>query len=91
MSDAAPSKAKLAGQLGYMFEDDPALRAAPVQQLAERLNREDRLARAIAKYPHDNDREIAAHLPEFAERITAADVEAALADALGGLGDRDAD
>ena len=54
MSDG-PSISILAGQLGYMFEDDPSLRDAPVAQLVARLNEEDRWARAIAKYPNRSD------------------------------------
>ena len=49
---------KLAGQLGYLFDDDPSLRDAPVAQLVARLNEQDRLARAIAKYPNRTDAEI---------------------------------
>jgi hypothetical protein len=73
-----PSVARLAGQLGYLFEDDPGLRGAPAADLAARLNREDRLARAIARYPGRSDAEIQSHLDEFEDRIPVADVEAAL-------------
>ncbi len=78
MSDSPPSVAKLAGQLGYLFDDDPSARHASAAELAARLNREDRLARAIAKYPNRSDAEIRAHLDEFEDRIATADVEAAL-------------
>jgi hypothetical protein len=77
MTESTPSVSKLSGQLGYLFEDEPALRDAPVEQLAARLNREDRLARAIAKYPLETDAEIQRHLSEFEDRIPVADVEAA--------------
>ena len=90
MSDASssrdeggPSVARLAGQLGYMFEDDPSLRDAPLAQLVARLNEQDRLARAIAKYPNRTDAEIHAHLAEFHDRIGAVDVEHARRQALG--------
>jgi len=73
----APSIGKLAGQLGYLFEDDPALRDAPVDELVARLNRDDRLARAIARYPNRTDAEIRAHLEEFDDRIGVDDVEQA--------------
>ena len=80
----APSVSKLAGQLGYLFEDEPRMREAPVEELAARLNREDRLARAIAYYPNHTDAEIQAHLGEFDDRIPLADVAAARTRALGG-------
>ena len=78
MTDAPPSVARLAGQLGYLFEDDPSARGASATELAGRLNREDRLARAIAKYPNSTDAEIQRRLDEFEDRIPTADVEAAL-------------
>jgi hypothetical protein len=78
MSDAPPSVARLAGQLGYLFQDEPSARAWSAAELTARLNREDRLARAIAKYPNRSDAEIQRHLDEFEDRISAADVEAAL-------------
>ena len=81
--DSGPSVGTLAGQLGYMFEDDPSLRDAPVAQLVARLNEEDRLARAIAKYPNHTDAEIHGHLAEFHDRIGAVDVEKARRQALG--------
>jgi transposase len=81
MTDA-PSVSKLAGQLVYLFEDDPALRDVPVGQLRDRLAFEDRVARARHKYPNDNDAEIQARLAEFGDRIPASDVEAAVAEAL---------
>jgi len=75
----APSTGLLAGQLGYLFEERPELRRATPEQLAERLNHEDRAARARAKYPLETDAQVAAHLDEFPARITGSDVEAALA------------
>jgi hypothetical protein len=80
--DSKPSVSKLAGQLGYLFEDDPSLRDAPIEELAGRLNRDDRLARAIAHYPNRTDAEIQSHLGEFDDRIPTADVEAARRQAL---------
>jgi hypothetical protein len=74
-----PSVELLAGQLGYLFEDQPELRSATPEQLAERLNRDDRYARARSKYPMASDAEIAERVGEFEDRITAADVQAALA------------
>ncbi len=74
-----PSVDLLAGQLGYLFEDQPGLRSASPEQLAERLNHDDRYARARSKYPMANDAEIAQRVGEFEDRITVADVQAALA------------
>jgi aminopeptidase N len=74
----APSGGILAGQLGYLFEERPELRRATSEQLAARLNHEDRYARARAKYPLETDAEVASHIEEFPARITAADVDAAL-------------
>jgi len=85
--DPGPTVGTLAGQLGYMFEDDPSLRHAPVAQLVARLNEEDRLARAIAKYPNHTDAEIHAHVAEFHDRIGAVDVEKARQQALARAGD----
>jgi hypothetical protein len=82
-----PSVSKLAGQLQYMFEDNPALRDAPLAQLVARLNEEDRWARAIAMYPNRSDTEVHAHLAEFHDRIGAVDVEHARQQALEQLAD----
>jgi hypothetical protein len=78
-----PSVSLLAGKLGYMFEEDPTLRHAPVAQLVARLNEEDRWARAIARYPNRTDAEVHAHLAEFHDRIGAVEVEHARRQALG--------
>ena len=78
MTDA-PSTGLLAGQLGYLLEERPELRRASSEQLAERLNHEDRYARARAKYPLETDAEVQAHIDEFPARITADAVDAALA------------
>ena len=86
MSDDTPSVSRLAGQLGYMFEDDPALREVPIAQLVARLNEEDRWARAIARYPNRSDAEVHQHLAEFHDRIGAVDVEHARRQALGDAG-----
>jgi hypothetical protein len=78
MSDA-PSTSRLAGQLDYLFEDRPELRTASIAALTERLNHEDRYARARARYPLETDAEVRSHIDEFPPRITEADVDAALA------------
>ncbi|MEX0663364.1 MAG: hypothetical protein WD598_01185 [Acidimicrobiia bacterium] len=72
-----PSVSVLAGQLTYLFEDDPALRTASDQAVAARLNRNDRFARARERYPLATDAEIAEKVDEFDERITAAAVHEA--------------
>lgn len=70
MTDDEPSISQLAGQLGYWFDDEPDLRDAPMEQLLQRMNREDRFARARERYPLASDREIAEKVAEFADRIT---------------------
>jgi hypothetical protein len=82
MSGDGPSVSILAGQLEYMFEDDPDLRDAPVAQLVARLNEADRWARAIATYPNRSDAEVHSHLAEFHDRIGAVEVEQARQQAL---------
>jgi hypothetical protein len=69
----------LAGQLGYLFEDQPELRSAPVERLTARLNHDDRFSRARSKYPMATDAEITERVGEFEDRISATDVQAALA------------
>jgi hypothetical protein len=71
MSDP-PSISVLAGQLSYLFEDDPSLRSASDEDVAARLNRNDRFARARERYPLASDAEIAEKVTEFDERITPA-------------------
>jgi FPC/CPF motif-containing protein YcgG len=78
MSDA-PSVSILAGQLQYLFEDEPGLRRASVDALTERLNHDDRFARARAQNPMATDDEVRAAIDGFQDRITADDVRAALA------------
>jgi hypothetical protein len=78
MVNPPPSVARLAGQLDYLFDDDPSARTSSAAELAARLNHDDRLARAIAQYPNRSDAEIQSHLAEFEDRIPVADVEAAL-------------
>lgn len=77
MSDA-PSISRLAGQLGYLFDERPELRRAPVRVLVDQLNHEDRYARARAKYPVETDAFVHEHVDEFEPRITEAMVEEAL-------------
>jgi len=76
-AEGAPSVSRLAGQLEYLFEEHPEMRHASVAELVARLNEEDRLARAIRKYPNHTDAEIHRHLAEFHDRIGAVEVEQA--------------
>lgn len=73
-----PSVERLAGQLRYLLEDRAELRGASPEQLAERLNHDDRFARARERYPLASDAEVAEKVAEFPERITAAQVRDAL-------------
>ena len=79
MSDDAPSISILAGQLGYLFEDDPSAGDASDEELAAKLSRQDRFARAREKYPILSDAEVAEHVDELADRITPAMVREARA------------
>jgi hypothetical protein len=79
VSDDGPSISVLAGQLDYLFEDEPTLRTASDAELAARISRDDRFARARQHYPMLSDAEVAAHLDEFDERITAEHIHAARA------------
>ena len=83
MTDA-PSPSRLAGQIEYLFEDRPELRSASVDQLVERLNHDDRFARAREAYQAESDEYVRAHVDEFDRRITAAMVEEALQRLQGG-------
>jgi len=69
---------RLTGQLRYLFEDDPGLRGASAEQLCERLNHDDRFARAREKYPLRSDHEIKDKVTEFDDRITVHEVRQAL-------------
>lgn len=69
MDSDAPSVSQLVGQLGYLFDDEPELRDAPVQDLLDRFNREDRFARARRAFPLATDEEIARKVGEFEDRI----------------------
>ena len=73
------STERLAGQLRYLFEDDPALRHASPEDLLERLNHDDRFARARQRYPLPSDAEIRERVGEFDERFTLDHVRDALA------------
>jgi hypothetical protein len=69
----------LAGQLAYLFEDEPDLRNASDEDLATRLNRSDRYARARETYPMHTDAEVEAKIGDFDDRITPAMVREARA------------
>jgi hypothetical protein len=78
MSDDVPSISRLAGQLGYLFEERPRLRQASAEELAEQLNHEDRFARARQQYVLESDEFVREHIDEFPARITSAMIEQAL-------------
>jgi hypothetical protein len=78
MSDDVPSISRLAGQLGYLFEERPRLRQASAEELAEQLNHEDRFARARQTYVLETDEFVREHIDEFPPRITTEMVEQAL-------------
>ncbi|MET0420535.1 MAG: hypothetical protein ABW073_02405, partial [Acidimicrobiia bacterium] len=63
----------LAGQLGYLFDDEPELEDASDADLAARIDHNDRWSRARKAYPPDTatDEQVRAHLDEFPTRITA--------------------
>jgi hypothetical protein len=68
----------LAGQLDYLFEERPELRAAPAPQLLDRLNREDRLVRARAEDVRQTDEWVERRADELDSRFTLDQVEEAL-------------
>lgn len=74
---------RLAGQLDYVFEERPDLRSARPVQLLEQLNREDRLVRARAEQPLERDEWVRHRAEQLEDRYTLAEVEAAIAVALG--------
>lgn len=66
-----PTVQRIAGQLGYLFEDRPELRAASDDELADLLDREDRAARARAEHPLATDERVAEAAAALARRVTA--------------------
>ena len=78
MSDDAPSVSRIAGQLGYLFEERPRLKQATAEELADQLNHEDRYARARQRYVLESDDFVREHIDEFPPRITIGMVEQAL-------------
>ncbi len=83
MTDA-PSVSRLAGQIEYLFEDRPELRTASIEELVERLNHDDRFARAREAYQAESDDYVRSRVDEFEARITPALVEEALQQLQGG-------
>jgi hypothetical protein len=73
-----PSVSRIAGQLGYLFEERPELAGGPVDAIVDQLNHEDRYARARAAYPTQTDSFVREHVDEFVPRITRQLVEEAL-------------
>src|SRR5271157_1075741 len=70
MSSRTPTPGRLAGQLRYLFEEQPELRSASDERLRERLSLEDRYARARARYPLADADEIRERVEEFPDRIS---------------------
>lgn len=70
MPDSAPSVRLVAGQLAYLFEDDPDLRSASDDDIARRLSHDDRFARARQEDPLASDAEVAKRAKELEDRIT---------------------
>jgi hypothetical protein len=79
MTDDAPSISRLAGQLGYLFEDHPELRTASDEEVAARLNHDDRFARAREQNPLASDETIKVKAADLEDRITPAMVREARA------------
>ena len=71
------STSRIAGQLRYLLEERPELRAASVEALRDRLSLEDRYARARARYPLADQLEIAARVADFEDRVGLETVRAA--------------
>jgi len=69
----------LAGQLDYLFEEQPALRNAAPGRLLDRINREDRLSRARTEQPLETDRWVHRRSEELENRFTLDQIEQALA------------
>jgi hypothetical protein len=77
MTDRAVSL--LAGQLDYLFEEQPDLRTAPAPRLLDRLNREDRLVRARAEEPLESDEWVQLRAEELDNRFSLTQIEEAIA------------
>jgi len=67
---ASPSVSRLAGQLRYLFDERPELRAASPEVLRDLLSREDRAARAVARGPLTDHHEHRRRFLELDDRIT---------------------
>jgi hypothetical protein len=76
--DHARAVQRLAGQLDYLFEEEASLRGAPAARLVDRLNREDRMARARAEQPLEKDEWVQRRAGELDDRFTVAQVTEAL-------------
>ena len=70
---------RLAGQLDYLFDESPELQSASSSQLLDRLQSDDRHARARAEQPVERDEWVKARAGELDRRFTVEQVEEALA------------
>src|SRR5437867_729273 len=83
----SPSVSRLAGQLRYLFDERPELRAASPGKLRAVLSMEDRSARALARHPLAGREEIARRSLELDDRIALDAVRTARDMVLGDLDD----
>jgi hypothetical protein len=66
---APPSVDRIAGQLRYLLDERPELRTASAERLRDRLNLEDRYARARAGHPTATDESVRRRAGELEDRI----------------------
>jgi hypothetical protein len=79
MSEApSPSVDRIAGQLRYLLDERPELRTAPAERLRDRLNLEDRYARARAQHPAATDDNVRRWAGKLDDRIPLDTVRDAL-------------
>jgi hypothetical protein len=73
-----PTVQRIIGQLGYLFDDEPALRDASAEELAARLDHDDRMARARSEEPLASRHKIEARAAALEPHVTVDLVRAAL-------------
>jgi len=72
-----PTPERIRGQLGYLFDDDPDLADASDEELADRLDAQDRAARARAELPLESDAVVRERAATLDRRVTPELVAAA--------------